>query len=135
MKGRSASVTCFMGMNLMLLLSVFFTLLEMLHFYSLRRFEPLVSEISIESAFADYNRLLWNEYGILGIDSSYGTGTADMAKVAERMHAYMQDNAGITTSKDATHGVSFLAMAAGEVSIDRYGLLTDNHGVPFMQLA
>lgn len=135
MKGRTASVTCFMGMNLMMLLSVFFTLLEMLHFYSLRRFEPLVSQISIESAFADYNRILWNEYGILGIDSSYGTGTADMQRVSDRMLAYLQDNAGITTSKDATHGVSFLKMAAGEVRIGEYGLLTDNHGVPFMQLA
>ncbi len=124
-----------MGMSLMLLLSVFFTLLEMLHFYSLKRMEPLISQVSMESAFADYNRLLWTDYGILAIDGSYGTGVFDLPKVTERMSSYMEENAGITTAKGGSHGVSFLRMTAGTVTIDAYGVLTDDHGVPFMQLA
>ena len=135
MKGRSASVTCFMGMSLMLLLSVFFTLLEMMHYYTLQRMEPLISQISTESAFGDFNRLLWKDYGVLAIDGSYGTGVFDTGKVTDRMMAYMQDNAGITPAKQASHGVSLLRMSSGSIDIAEYGLLTDHHGVPFMQLA
>ncbi len=135
MKSTKASVTCFMGMSLMLLLSVFFTLLEMVHYYALGKVEPLVSQISIESAFADYNRMLWEDYGILAIDASYGTGAFDLAKVTDRMRAYMNDNAGISTAKNASHGTSLLSMTSGEITVEQYGLLTDCHGVPFMQLA
>ncbi len=124
-----------MGMSLMLLLSVFFTLLEMLHYYSLKKEEPFISQIALESAFADYNRLLWSDYGILAIDGSYGTGTLNMQKITERMSSYMEDNAGITSMKGGNHGVSFLRMTTGRADIERYGVLTDCHGVPFMQLA
>ncbi len=124
-----------MGMSLLLLLSVFFTLLEMLHYYGLKRVEPLVSQIALESAFADYNRPLWSDYGILAIDGSYGTGNMDVPKVTERMSSYMEDNAGITVTKGGNHGVSFLRMTTGNVAVEQYGVITDCHGVPFMQLA
>lgn len=124
------TMTVFMGMTILMLLSIFFSLLEVLHYISLLEESAMLSDIGIESMFADYCRPLWDEYGVLGIDGGYGGEIMDMGMASKRMEGYLVENADVSAfSKGGNH----LTLAVDECEVMSYGLLTDNEGVPFMK--
>lgn len=124
------TMTVFMGMTILMLLSIFFSLLEVLHYISLREESAMLSDIGIESMFADYCRPLWDEYGVLGIDGGYGGETMDMGMASKRMESYLVENADVSVFSE---GGNHLALAVDACEVESYGLLTDDAGVPFMK--
>ncbi len=131
-KYARASMTVFMGMTILLILSIFFSLLEVVHFYSLKKESLMVSDIGAESMFADYCRPLWKEYGILAIDLGYGGDSPDRDMAAMRMLDYLGVN--LSVSQNASAG-NHLNMMPAACEINSYGLLTDNNGGAFVKEA
>lgn len=124
-QGYHGTMTVFMGMTLLMILSVFFSLLEVNHYQALKKEAREVSGIGMESMFADYCRVLWDQYGILGIDGGYGSSKLDPDMASARMTDYLLDNLSVPSYSRSSH---HLQMAVSECNISGYGLLCDGHG-------
>lgn len=125
-----ASMTVFMGMSMMMIFSVFFSLLEVVHYYSLKKEAAMVTDIGMESLFADYCRPLWEKYGILAVDCGYGGDRPDMDMARVRMQDYLLSN---LSAPENSPGGNHLIMTPASCEIDTYGMLTDNNGSAFVR--
>ncbi len=126
----SGSITVFLALTITSIIALVFTLEEGVHMAAVKERSRLVSDIGAESVFAEYNRLLWEEYNILAVDASYGTGNMDLVYLESRMQEYMMDNL-----IPEERGCSFLRMGLSGCRVDRYGLLSDQRGLPFVKEA
>lgn len=125
---KRGTLTVFYGMTVMLILSVFFSLLEVVHVVGVKNQQNLASEIAIESLFADYNRLLWNDYRILAVDLGYGSASIDIDRAIERMSEYAQDNISPASARSNSKDAHFFRSTLSMCELDAYGLLTDSGG-------
>ena len=125
-----ATMTVFLGMTIMLILSIFFSLLEVIHYFSIKKETQLLTDIGTESMFADYCRPLWKKYEILGIDGGYGGSSLDLSMTEGRLADYLLENVSLEEGMKGSH---HLMLGTEECKVDSYGLLTDGGGAPFMK--
>ncbi len=119
MKRLSGSITVFLSFVLTMVLGLFFTMSEVLRFFCLKKQTDRASLISVESCFADYCRPLWEEYGLLGVDLSYGKSELDKETFEKRFYRYLDENG----NADGTHFFQAYPRKAGLLD---YSVLTDN---------
>lgn len=130
MRKYRASITVFMGMTIMMIMSIFFSLLEVVHYTQVKLNCVTISKMAQESMFADYCRPMWEEYGLLGIDSGYGGSSVDVAMSCDRMNEYLLENSSIP---ERAAGVNHLTCYPLETVMVEYGLMTDDDGGPFIK--
>lgn len=121
------SITLFMCMTIMMITSLGFTLIETSRFYGVDSKAVLVTSTTADNTFSEYIRPLWEQYGILGIDRSHGTGDEGDGFLRDRI----LDFANMQTEGN----VDYLSLNPIDVSIDDYMLLTDSDGAPFIHEA
>lgn len=127
---KKGSMTVFMGMSIMLILSVFFSLLEVIHYQMLKKESIIVTKIGIESMFADYNRPIWEKYGILAMDAGYCESDMNQEKIISRIRSYLDFN--LQTDSNMPGG-NHLGMNTTKCEITGYSLLTDDEGKYFIK--
>lgn len=128
MKKLKGSLTIFLSLILVFTSGLFFTLSEVVRFKALKAKSDRISDLSVESLFAEYNIPLWEQYGILGVDGSYGDGKFDIKNVEKRLKNNMELNG-------TSEGKNFLQEAPAKGSITKYRLLTDNNNAAFIKEA
>ncbi|MGN0241072.1 MAG: DUF5702 domain-containing protein [Candidatus Weimeria sp.] len=129
---RKGSITVFLSLSLASVLLLFFLLLDLSRIYGQKQKADLISDIAAQSVFADYNRYLWDNYRILGVDASYGTGGGvDFSLMESRMQEYLLKN-GMSTD---TKGREFFQLATEQCEVTRYGFITDDNGRSFLKQA
>lgn len=122
-----ASVTVFFSLTTLMVISLIFSLVEVVHYTAVGNNTDVVSKIGVESAFAQYNRMLWDEYKILAFDAGFGRAQLNTQKVEANVGEYILDN--INPEKK---GQNYLRAYPSQVSLSEYGLLTDNGGAAFI---
>ena len=122
------SLTVFLSLTTLMILSLILSLVELLHFNMLRKYTDNVSDIAIESGLADFNRLLLKDYGILAVDMGYCKPNMRIDKYESRMLSYIEDNLD-------SEGVNFLRAMPKIARVKSYGLITDNSGAAFIKEA
>lgn len=90
MRTVKGSVTVFASCLLLLILSAVFVFLEAARVSGLAGYAAMDRGQTRNSLLAEYSRPLWQSYGILGLDASYGTETFDLALVQNRA-LYLSD--------------------------------------------
>lgn len=125
---QQASLTVFLSMTIIMIVSLILSLVEVVHFMILKSNVEAISQIGIESSFADYNRLLYEDYGILAVDTGYCKQGMDLEKMETRIRGYLQDNL-------SYEGTSFIKAGINEVKILEYGLLIDSYGAAVIKEA
>lgn len=128
MKRLKGSLTVFLSLILVFVSGLFFMLSEVTRFMSLKAQADRDSELSFESLFGEYNIPLWENYGILGIDGTYGKESFDIKNVEKRLSSNMELNG-------TADGVSILQEAPSKSEISEYTLLTDNKNAAFIREA
>lgn len=124
-------MTVFLSLTLMLIAALLFTLVEGARFKCLRSMADMDRVLEAESAFAEYDVALLKEYGLLFLDDSYGTGTENIKRIAERMMTLSEAN----LNPKLTFGSDLLRMHMCDCSIDFYELATDYGGEAFRKQA
>ena len=119
MKRLSGSITVFLSFVLTMVLGLFFTMSEVLRFFCLKKQTDRASLISVESCFGDFCRPLWEEYGLLGVDLSYGKNEFDKETFEKRFYRYLDENG----NAEGTHFFQAYPKKAGLID---YSVLTDN---------
>lgn len=115
---KKGSITIFSILVMMLVASVLFVLLEGTRFNEIKRISQLQTELAVESAFANYNSALWNEYHLLACNFS---------EVEEVLVA--EGNARLNASQN---GLNLLLAEVEDITIEQYTLLTDGSGEAYI---
>ncbi|MBE5909131.1 MAG: hypothetical protein E7278_09895 [Lachnospiraceae bacterium] len=119
------NITVYMGLTTGIILSLVFSLLEVVHLVSLGQEKEILSQLGAESVLADYNRPLWTDYGILAVDAGYGDAQFQKAAVENRALSYVEVNS----------NNSLLSLDATGVNLKGYTLLSDSNGRAFLKEA
>ena len=91
-KRQSGYVTIYAALIFGIILSLLLALIEGAATSASRMQAELVADLGLDSAFAEYHRELYEQYGVFLIDTSYGDETASVDKVEQHIEEYMQYN-------------------------------------------
>lgn len=109
----------------MLMMTLLLTLAEGVHLLGLVAGQKQLSTYATEGALGEYNRILWEEYGILGMDAGYGQDRFDPSELEQRLRVRLEEELG-----DTLYQTSLTSCA-----MRSYQLLTDQRAGPFIRQA
>ncbi len=122
MKQRG-SVTVFLSMILTVMLSLEFSLVEVIHWYGLRIQGDRIATMAMENVFSEYNVPLWEKYGILAADITRGENS--LRKHTDAQTEYQKIG--------AISALDLYALGTKETQISEYCLITDQEGIGFVK--
>ena len=125
---KKASITVFLTMIILLTASFLFAVLEAARIKGLGTKADIVNDAALESVFAEYQKEVYETYGLLMLDGAYGTGNFSLENVEKRLQEKNADNL-----KPSAKG--FYEIQMTNCKISRYQLLTDEGGDVFRHLA
>lgn len=118
-------MTVFLSLILMLLMTLLLTLAEGVHLIGLVAGQRQMSAYATEGAMGEYNRVLWEEYGILGLDVGYGKDLFDLSELEQRLRVRLDEEL-----EDSLYQTKLTSCAALS-----YQLLTDHGAGPLIRQA
>lgn len=125
---KKASITVFLTLLLLLSASFFFALLETARLKGVGTKADIVSDAALESVFAEYQKEVYENYGLLMLDCAYGSGNFAIENVEKRLQEKNLNN--LKQSEKELYGINLT-----ECKITGYQLLTDDGGNVFRHLA
>lgn len=136
-RGRlSGSITVFACLSMMLIASFLLALLESARVKGLEAYSGMQRENAVMSVLSEYDRDLFDRYGIFLLDGGYGTGTLQFAQINRRLLEYSQKNLRPEKSGYLLRETqNFYQMDVAQAEIERYLLATDHDGAPFRAIA
>lgn len=134
--GCEGSITVFASLTLLLAASFLLTLLEAARVKGLDAYAGMNRVNALESVFSEYNRNLFEEYGVFLMDGSYGSGTLNLSEINGRLQAVSQKNLRPAVREPVWRSTqNFYQMDVRDASVTGYLLATDEEGAPFRQMA
>ena len=132
---KRGTITVFLSISLTIILSLIGAVIESARYSALRMRTEMVMEMGLMSVFAEYNRELLKSYDLLFIDTSYGTGKADISATEDHLKEYMSYN-GRPGKGILSPGLDeMMALDVGKTEIPMYSLATDQGGREFKRQA
>lgn len=126
-KGQpEASITVFLSLILVLILSFLFSLLEAARVKGLQELTEQKLALQLESAFGDYNSDLWERYRILLLDGSFRTGKLDIS----RLEGHIMEESGFRDTEE-----NMYRMFLRDIEIDSYMTAADQGGNAYLRQA
>ena len=110
-----AELTAFLSLIFLLLLSLIGAVTQAASIQLLKNEKRADASRAIESVYAEYQKELFEEYGILGIEATYESGDWKESNILNRLSYYGMENM--------------------ETDINALRLLTDQNGKPFFEQA
>ena len=89
---KDGYITVYLSLTIAIMLSFIVTMIEGARVQTIRFQTECVMDIGLHSIFAEYNRELLKQYGLLGIDTSYGCEVASNERVKFHLLQYMNMN-------------------------------------------
>lgn len=129
---KKGSITPFCAMCLMLVSSVVFVLLESARIYGLDYFASLKAEAGMDSLCAEYQPLLWEQYGLLMLDGAYGTEHFSEDYLTERLSDLIFRQIK-KEDKFLQNGLDLFQIDLMETELEGYALATDQQGKLFLK--
>lgn len=134
MSQRRGSITIFSALSMMLVASLILALLEAARVQGLDYYAKKQTEAGVESACAEYQPLLWQDYHILVLDGGYGKGNFSIENVNDRIQYYTERNLKQDRTLLNLLGVDLFRVQEEEILAREYLLLTDGNGEVFLNL-
>jgi len=122
---NKGSITVFLTMVLVICMSAILALLEVARVSGLQTQAELVSDVTIESMFAEYQKNIYENYGILLLDESYQTGIFNQKNLETEYVKINQKNC---------LSDNMYQLKLEECSVEACRYVTDYGGEPFRRL-
>ncbi len=122
----AGEMVVFASLTLLLIASLLFAFLEGARYHCLKSQAQMDSQLQMESAFAEYQKKMLEEYGLFLLDASYGSGELNTEKVIQRMLQLSEENTNPDTSE--TGGLDFLRIKLLDCDLDAFELASDQDG-------
>lgn len=132
---KRGTITVFLSISLTIILSLVGAVIESARYSALRMRTEMIMEMGLMSVFAEYNRELLKNYDLLFIDTSYGTGKADIAATEDHLKEYMSYNGRPGKGLISVGLDEMMALDVGKTEISMYSLATDQGGREFKRQA
>ena len=125
---RKGYITIFLSLSLTLILSLVLTVIEGARISAIRMKFECVADIGMNSVLAEYHRELLEQYDLLFVDTSYGTGTPSIVNTQEHLRNYMQKNMQGQKTGMFHSTRDFLNMQVGAADLIEYSIASDDDG-------
>ena len=119
----SASITIMAALTVMIVMSLLFSIAELARVNALSSVATISKDRAVDSAFSEYNKLLWDEYGVLYFDGGYGSSSFAISNLSDRVDEYAVEDRGMNE-------VLYITRALTQIAA--YKLATDNGGRDFI---
>lgn len=132
----SGYLTVFLTLILALLLPLCLTLIEGARIRAIYFEAECVTDIGVNSIFAEYHRELLRQYNILAIDSSYGGVYSGKAYTEQRLRDYLEANMSFDDVLLADFIYrDFMGLHTARTEMTKLSFLPDNKGGVFRECA
>lgn len=128
------SITVYLSLVLLLILSLLLTLIESARVGALEAEANRSALTAAESLFSEYNRTLLSEYDLFALDGGYGKEEFAIEDAQGRMEYFLSRTRSQTDSS-LFERMDFLNLKTQEVQLTQYGFLTDDNGAAYRQMA
>jgi hypothetical protein len=123
---EGAYLTVYLSMVFGIILSLLLALIEGAAIGAVRAQSELVADLGLDSAFAEYNREILNQYGLFFIDTSYGTISGGTGMVEAHISDYMSYNMNPSKDKTFLTGSTLLKLKNPYLEITGIAYATDD---------
>lgn len=126
MKDRrfDAYLTVYLSLVFTIVLSLILALVEGAAIGALRAQSEIVADLGMDSAFAEYNREILNQYELFFVDTSYGDEYGGVGELREHVKGYIEYNTSSDKEINVT-GSSYLKLETQHLEIEDVSYATD----------
>ncbi|MBO6240457.1 MAG: hypothetical protein J6O61_06390 [Butyrivibrio sp.] len=121
-------LTVYLSLSITIILSLILVLYEGARIGAVKMKTECVADISMNSVLAEYNRQLYEQYGLLMVDTSYGTENHTIVNTEEHLRNYVQKNLELSLPGRALGRNTMLGMYCKDARISGSSFATDNGG-------
>lgn len=122
----NAYLTVYLSLVFTIVLSLVLALVEGAAIGALRAQSELVADLGMDSAFAEYNREILNQYELFFVDTSYGDEYGGVGELREHISEYMEYN--ISSDKGLSiPGDTYLKLQNPHLEIETVSYATDEN--------
>lgn len=118
-------ITVFLSLSVTIILSLVLALYQGARISAVRMKTECVADIAMNSVLGEYSRALYEQYGLLMVDSSYGTGNHQISNTKEHLMDYARKNFERSTAGGILNAQTMTAMYCSDVNITGYSVATD----------
>lgn len=123
MRYKEGSVSVFFALLLPLVFSLFFCMLEVTRYQGMSRNSQETTEIILQNIMSEYDRCLWERYGVLALDMGYLTENGNTDRLEQRMRSF-----GVACTSEDLQQNYFTALQTMGCQAESFRLLTDDGG-------
>ena len=121
-------MTVFLAMSMTIILSLILTLFSGARIGAVKMKTECIMDIGMNSVLAEYSRALYEQYGLLMVDTSYGTGSHTIVNTEEHLRHYIQKNCDRGTVGGLLGYQTILSMRCEDARITGSSFAMDNNG-------
>lgn len=125
---KDGYITVYLSLTIAVMLSFIITIIECVRVQTIRFQTECVTDMGLSSIFAEYNRELLRQYGLLGIDTSYGWADASEEKVKSHLLQYMNMNFTAPGQDRIPNYKNLTALHADNAEFSKVAYLSDCSG-------
>ena len=129
---KQGSITVFCAISMMLIVSFLFALLEAARMYGLDAYARLKTEAGADSVCAEFQPLLWEQYGLLALDGAYGTNHFSIDYVKESLEQNVENSCKKGETMLSHMVTDLFRVELVESKVQGYALFTDDKGELFL---
>ncbi len=128
---RNGSITVFLALVLVLVLSFVFSLLEGARVLCLNAKANLLTELCMQSLFGNYHQGLWDDYHLLFLDGAWNQETFSIGRFEAKAMEELQENLSSAQGQTAESFWELTALQPQSFAVLSYELATDEQGRVF----
>ena len=121
-------LTVFLSLTITLIMSLILALYSGARIGAVKMKTECVADISMNSVLAEYSRELYKQYGLLMVDTSYGTGRHSITNTEEHLRKYAQKNFEPSVVGRLTRTSTMTKMYCKDARITGSSFASDNDG-------
>ncbi len=121
-------LTVFLSLTITMIMSLILALYSGARIGAVKMKTECVADIAMNSVLAEYSRELYRQYGLLMVDTSYGTGSHSITNTEEHLRKYAQKNFEPSTAGRLTGTSTMMKAYCKDARITGSSFATDNDG-------
>ena len=119
-------LTVFLSLSITIIMSLILALFQGARIGAVKMKTECVADIAMNSVLAEFNRQLYEQYGLLMVDTSYGRPNPSIVNTEEHLRHYVQKNFDRSTVGRVTNAQTITSMYCKDVHITGSSFATDN---------
>ena len=121
-------LTVFLSLSITIILSLILVLFQGARIGAVKMKTECVADISMNSILAEYSRALYEQYGLLMVDTSYGTVSHSIVNTEEHLRYYVQKNFDRSTYGRFANSQTIMSAFCEDAHITGSSFALDNNG-------